>query len=177
MDEIKKYDKTFLEERFKVEVKRALIALLNGISNRNLDNVKRFLSDEVYNKFNNLIIKYKNKGIIRRFDEANVALCNIIKYSIDNNCINIYVSVITKYVDYFINEDGKYISGNNDSRITHEHFIKFSKVICNEDLNNIVRCKNCGHSIDIMNSNVCEYCKSEFDISKHFYIITDIDVF
>ena len=37
--------------------------LINGISNRDLNNVKPYLSNDIYNKFNKLINDYINKKV------------------------------------------------------------------------------------------------------------------
>lgn len=177
INDIKKYDKNFSESSFLSSVDHIVIMLISSISKRNLDNVKHYLSDNVYDKFNELVTNYKDEKIIRKFDELNIKSSEIINYSINDNIINIKVQVITRYMDYFNDENNKYIHGINDRRIETEHIITFAKKINNNMLNDIIRCESCGHPLNINSNGKCEYCDQVFDMSKYSYIITDIDIF
>lgn len=176
-NDIKKYDNLFLESNFISRVDHIIMLLINGISVRNLNNVKHYLSNDVYNKFNNLITDYKDKKVFRKFDEANIKSSEILSYSIDNDIINIKVNVITRYMDYFVNENNEYIDGIDDQRVERSNIVTFSKKLVNLDSNNIIRCKNCGNSLDINSTNICKYCNSKIDIIDYDYIITDISLF
>lgn len=177
LNEIKKYDKSFLEAFFLSNVDHIIILLINGISDRDLNNVKHYLSSDVYNMFNDLISNYKSKKIIRKFDEANIKSSEILNYNINNNIINIKVKVVTRYMDYFVDENGNYIKGENRKRLESEKNIIVSKRLNDTQIDGIIRCKNCGHSLDISSSNICNYCKETFDMIDYCYIVSEIDLF
>ena len=177
INEIKNYDQSFLETNFLSNVDHIIMLLINGISDRNLSNVKHYLPSNIYNKFNDLINDYKNKKIIRKFDEANIKSSEILHYSINNDIINNKGKVITRYMDYFNDENGNYINGENQRRLENEKIIVVSKRLNNIEIDGIIRCKNCGHSLDISSSNICNYCKETFDMIDYSYIISEIDLF
>lgn len=80
-------------------------------------------------------------------------------------------------MDYFNDENGNYINGENQRRLENEKIIVVSKRLNNIEIDGIIRCKNCGHSLDISSSNICNYCKETFDMIDYSYIISEIDLF
>ena len=55
---VEKYDKNYDEALFISKADHIFIMLLSAIMDNDLSSVKHYLSDEVYNNFNNLIEKY-----------------------------------------------------------------------------------------------------------------------
>lgn len=175
LDKVLESDKNFNEALFLSKVDHIFIMILDAILENDMISVKHYLSDEVYNKFNNMVNSYKVKGITRIFDEMNVKKTNIIDTYIQDNKINIVVNLTSRYMDYFIDENGNFISGNNQSRIEKEHKIVLSKDINAKELKEARRCNNCGKTLDINDTGVCPYCKQVIDMSEYDYIVTQID--
>ena len=173
MEDITKYDKEFNESKFISKVDHMFIMILDAIMDKNIDNVKHYISDDIYNKLNELINSYDNKT--RLFDEMNIKSTRIINSSIVDNKIVIVVNITTRYMDYFIDENGNYLSGINDHRIEKEHIIKLSKPIYSDNLSEARRCNHCGKTLDINNSGICPYCKQVINISNKEYIIIELD--
>ena len=175
IDEITKYDKSFNEATFLSKIDHMFIMILDAIMDNNIDNVKHYLSDNVYNELNEMVSNYKNKNITRLFDEMNIKSTSINNVSVENNNLIINVYITTRYMDYFINEDGDYISGINDHRIEKVHKVKLEKPIYSENLSEARRCNHCGKTLDINMSGICPYCNQVIDIKDKEYIICDID--
>lgn len=177
INELEKIDKSFSEGTFLTKVDHIFIMILNAIMDNDMSSVKHYLSDDVYNKFNEMVNKYINMNASRLFDEMNVSSTNIENIEINDDEILITVNITSKYMDYLIDENGNFLSGVNDHRITSNHKILFSKKRNATSLSEIRRCKNCGSSININNSAICEYCNQPFDMSDYDYIVKNIDIF
>ena len=109
IEEIIKYDKGFTEATFLTKADHIFIMILNAIMENDLSTVKHYLSEDVYNHFNELVNKYTEEHVIRLFDEMNVKSTDIIDVYKNNYGINIVVKLVSRYMDYFIDEEGKYM--------------------------------------------------------------------
>ena len=175
IDEIKKYDDDFTEATFLTKADHIFIMILSAIMENDLSSVKHYLSEDVYNHFDELVKSYEKDKVIRLFDEMNVKSTDIVNYTVEDNKLNIKVLLVSRYMDYFIDEDGEFKSGINDHRIELEHHITFTKRLDAKDLDEVRRCPTCGHSLDINASGLCPYCGQTIDMSDYDYIITEID--
>ncbi len=174
-DEIRKYDDDFTEATFLTKADHIFIMILSAIMENDLSSVKHYLSEDVYNHFDELVKSYEKDKVIRLFDEMNVKSTDIVNYTVEDNNLNIKVLLVSRYMDYFIDEDGEFKSGINDHRIELEHHITFTKRLDAKDLDEVRRCPSCGHSLDINASGLCPYCGQTIDMSDYDYIITEID--
>ena len=174
IEEIKKIDTNFDEAMFLSKVDHIFIMILDAIMERDLSTVKHYLSDDIYNKLNEMVNSYLNSHKIRLFDEMNVKSTNIDSVNITEEDININVTITSRYMDYFIDEDGNYISGINDHRIELIHKLVFTKKINAKELKEARRCPNCGNTLDINHSGVCPYCNQTIDMSNYDYILVEI---
>ena len=174
IEEIKKIDTNFDEAMFLSKVDHIFIMILDAIMERDLSTVKHYLSDDIYNKFNDMVNSYQDSHKIRLFDEMNVKSTNIDSVNITEEDININVTITSRYMDYFIDEDGNYISGVNDHRIELIHKLVFTKKINAKELKEARRCPNCGNTLDINHSGVCPYCNQTIDMSNYDYILVEI---
>ena len=175
IEEIQKYDKDFTEATFLTKADHIFIMILSAIMENDLSSVKHYLSGDIYNHFDELVNSYKEDKLIRLFDEMNVKSTDIIDYNVEDNKLNIIVNLVSRYMDYFINEDGEFECGINDHRIELTHKIVFTKKLDTKELGEVRRCPSCGHSLDINASGLCPFCNQTIDMSEYDYIITEID--
>ena len=172
LEEIKKYDSNFNESVFINKADRIFIMILDAIMEKNINNIKHYISDNVYNDLNQLVSSYNEKNIIRIFDEMNIKSTEIMNVNIYDNKLFITVKLISRYMDYFIDPDtGNYISGINDHRIETEHIIEFVKNIDAKEIGITINCNTCGNSMNVNDSGICPFCKNIIDMSKYDYII------
>jgi len=175
VEEIQKYDTDFVEAEFLTKADHIFIMILSAIMENDLSSVKHYLSEDVYSNFNEMVKSYEKDNVVRLFDEMNVKSTDIIDYNVEDNKINIKVKLVSRYMDYFIDENGEFASGINDHRLELEHNIVFTKKLDTKDLGEVRRCPGCGHSLDINASGLCQYCGQTIDMSQYDYIITEID--
>ena len=175
-NKILEYDNNFNEAIFLSRVDHIFIMILDSILEKDMIKVKHYLSEDVFNKFDKLVNEYKEKDVTRIFDEMNVKSTSITKVDVVDNKINIEVTLTSRYMDYFLDSEGNYISGNNTSRIEKDHRIVFSKDLDSKELKEARRCTNCGRTLDINDSGLCPYCNQVTDMSKYDYIITEMEL-
>ena len=128
LDELIKYDTNFNEASFKSYIDNVFVKLFTSVMIDEVDDVRHFLSDEVYLQYKAISNDYKSKNIIRMYDELNVKSSNIVNVEITDNEFKITVLLISRYMDYQIDKNsGNLISGNNTSRIEKKYKLIFTK--------------------------------------------------
>ncbi|MCI8330913.1 MAG: TIM44-like domain-containing protein [Bacilli bacterium] len=175
-EEILKYDPEFTESNFKTFIDNVFIQIHLSIMTKEIENIRHFVTEEIYEKIENKVKLLNEKNVIQMYDEINVKETHIESVEIVEGKIIIQVKLISRYMDYLINEDGDYVSGNNKHRIQKENNLIFTKIIDAEKLKSVRKCPGCGVTLDINRSGKCEYCGSTFDLDKKGWILTTLEV-
>ena len=109
------------------------------------------------------------------YDEMNVYKIDILDKNIDDNKEIIKVKLISRYMDYIIDNDTKNIKkGINDHRVEKINYLTFERNINNSNNKMINKCSNCGANLDINYNGICEYCKQPI-INNNDYILCKIE--
>jgi len=176
IEELKKNDKNFSEGLFKSYADNVFIKLFTAIMIDELDGVKHFLSEELYNKYKNIINELKNKNLTQMYDELNIRTSEITNINITDTEYIITFKIDARYMDYLINSDtGNYVKGNNKSRIEKNYILTFKKIIDYKNQNSIRRCPGCGASIDVNDNGKCVYCSTTYNLDDYDYILYNIN--
>ena len=166
---------TFSEAKFKAKVDNVYIKLYTGVMKQDLETIRHFLSDEVYEKYNAKIKQLQAANQIQVYDELNVSDTNIISINEFDDRFEITVRLLTKYLDYRIAKDTrKFISGNKDVREEKYVTLKFSKIKNAKALGNARKCTGCGANIDLNKNGVCEYCGSVYVLRDYDWVLDEI---
>ena len=175
IEELKEKD-SFNETEFISKVDNTFIMLLSSIMNRNIDRVSHKISKNLYDKYKKYIDELIRKREIECFDEMNIAKTTIKEVEEDEDFYIVKVELISRYMDYFIEEDTqKFIRGINHRRIEKKNNLVFKKIKDSKELNSIRRCPGCGASVDINHTGICNYCGATFDYYKYDYILTELN--
>ena len=175
LNELIKYDTNFNEASFKSYIDNIFVKLFTAIMLDELDTVKHFLSENVYNEYQEKINNLNSKNIRQMYDELNVKTSNIQNIEITAEYFIITVSLTARYMDYLINKDtGDFISGNNTSRIEKHYTLTFTKKRNFLQQNAVRKCPGCGASINVNNNGICDYCGTSYNLEKYDYILTNI---
>lgn len=177
MDELLKLDSSFNEEMFITKVNNIFIKLMNAIMFKDLDSVKHFLNDELEAKYKVVIDELKSRGLTEVYDELNVKNTFIRDVHINDEYIVIDVDLISRYMDYFIDSDGNYVSGINDHRIEKLNRLTFMKKIDGRNAGIVRKCPACGSSIDVNNNGKCNYCGAIYNNEDYDYVLSNIVTF
>ena len=128
IEEFKKIDTSFEESMFYSKVNNVFIKLMTARMINKLDEVKHFISDNLYKNEVNLLESLKNKNLKQMYDELNVKDSKIIDIQVNDDVYTIKVFLQSRYMDYIINlDDGSLVSGNDKARIQKDYILTFNK--------------------------------------------------
>ena len=73
-----------------------------AVVTKELENVKHFLSDEVYNQYKQKVDNLNQRHLIQMYDEINVAQTEILTYQVTNTdmIIKVYISISLLRLSY-----------------------------------------------------------------------------
>ncbi len=175
MNEILKYDSEFSESKFKTYVDNVFIQLHMAVVTKELENVKHFLSDEVYNQYKQKIDNLNQRHLIQMYDEINVAQTDILNYKVTDTNMIIEVNLISRYLDYLMDEDGNYVSGDTNIRSEKNNHLIFTKKINYQHSGTVRKCQGCGASIDVNANGKCPYCGTIYNLEDKDWVLTFIE--
>ena len=176
MDEILKYDPEFTESKFKTYVDNVFIKLHMAVVTKNLEDIKHFVSEEIYNKYQKIVENLNQKHLIQMYDEINVAQTDILNYKVTDTYMIIEVNLISRYLDYLMDEDGNYISGDTDVRSEKSNHLIFTKKINYKETKTVRKCPGCGASVDVNASGKCDYCGTIYNLEEKDWVLTSIEI-
>ena len=88
----------------------------------------------------------------------------------------IKVMLISRYMDYLINDTTReFVSGNNSSRVERTNYLTFEKIRDYKDQGYARKCPGCGANIDVNNSGKCTYCGAIYNNQDYDWILVDIE--
>ena len=153
------------------------IMLLYSIMTNDIDRVKHYLNEDVYNKYKNIVENNIKNKENQMYDELNVYKINIINKEIVENKEIITVELISRYMDYIVDSKTKqYKRGINNHRIEKKNILTFEKSKDVFDNKIVHTCPNCGANLDIHFTGICPYCKQSINLTNEDYILTNIEV-
>lgn len=166
----------FNEALFKTKVDNIFIQIHTAITTDNLDDIKHFLSNELYLQLNNYLNNLKSKNQRQIYDEINVKNTYIKEKKKLADRTRITVNVIARYMDYIIDiNNNKIISGQDTKRIEKIYTLVFEKKLATKELGLVRKCPNCGASLNINASGKCPFCKTTFNLVDYDYILVEIN--
>lgn len=162
-----------MNDELKGKFSNIFIKLLLGIQMRDLEDVKHLLSDDLYNKYNDICQRLIERNEAHMYDEMNVKSISI-KTSSDEEYDIANVHIVSRYMDYIMDVNtGKKKSGIDDHRVEIEHDLVFKKEK-GAKRGSVVKCAGCGANLDANNSGVCDYCGTVHSAIEYDYILTSI---
>lgn len=174
MEEILKYDTSFSEAKFKTYVNNVFVQTRLALMSGNLERVKHFLNDSIYEKYNEELKRLQDENVIKMYDELNCFDVTIKDVKVTEDKLIIKVSLISRALEYKINKiTRKYVSGNNSSRIERNNILTFEKkkIRSSQNLGRI--CPSCGASINVNNNGKCDYCGSIYNLKDYEWILAE----
>lgn len=166
------------ESQLESKFSNVYIMLLYSIMTEDMERVKHFISDELYQYYENKVNMHKQNNEIQCYDELNVANIRILSHETLDDKVICEVEIISKYMDYIMDKDtGDVKSGNNKSRIQKRNILVFEKKSTDNTYGGEYECKNCGSSVDINFNGVCPYCKKSIDLDGRDYILKMLKIY
>lgn len=151
------------------------IKLIVGIMSNNIEDIKHYLSDELYNQIQSMINTNISNNEIRCFDEPNVSDVIITSREQDEKYDIVNVELTSKYMDYYIDSNSlSYLRGINDHRIVLTHNLVFKKLKESEIINIAIKCPTCGASLNPSDSGYCSYCGKTNSAESYDYVLYEV---
>ena len=123
--DIRSIDKDFNEAMFITKVNNIFIMLYTSIMMDDLDRVRHFISDNLEKKYELILKELKEKHLRQMYDELNVKDTNITNIEIKDNKICINVKLISRYMDYKVDENFNVVSGDKTRRVENINYLTF----------------------------------------------------
>ena len=122
----------------------------------------------------NKVIDLKSQGLIQMYDELNVASTDILSYQVKDNQMIIQVRILSRYLDYIMDENGNYIRGNQESRVSKNNDLTLIKKIDFQKVGTVNKCPGCGASIDVNKTGLCPYCGTTYNQEDKNWIVSSM---
>ncbi len=165
-EEIKKTLSEFNKEEFLNYAYELFINVQNAWMNFDYDNLRKYLSDELFNT-------YKSQLRVLNAKKQKNIMSDFVKYDIDttkisnvDNKVTLTVELIVAFYDYVVDANDNVVRGNRSRKLTNHYELTF---ICSESKNKNKpnKCPNCNAPLDNNASHVCPYCNSTI-VSEHY---------
>lgn len=176
MNNLNFFNDSFLESKFITNVNNIFIQLHLGLTTNNLDKIKHFVNDSVFNTFKARLDNLNNNNQVQMFDEINVKQTSFLEIKELDDKFIAKVNITSRYMDYILDKNtGQKIYGDNTRRIEKENNLTFEKKK-NASLQSEARkCHSCGANIDVNANGKCEYCGTIYDLENHDWILTYLE--
>ena len=169
--------KNFNEAMFKTKVDNIFVKLYTSIMKGNLSDVVHFIGDNLQNELENRINNLNSQNKRQMYDEINVKDTKIISRDIEFDKEVVIVEIISRYMDYIIDNDtGDLLSGDDSRRIEKRNILRFEKKLDAKEIGIVRMCHGCGASISVNTSGRCPYCDRVYDQEDYDYVLVSIDV-
>lgn len=143
------------KDEFKQIISKKFIDIQKSWMNFDYDNLRKLCTDELYNQYKTLleVLKLKNEqNVMSDFNVKNISIYYVKKVN-NVTIINVYLDI--QFRDYVINtNNNKVVRGNKNIYFNNCYELEFI-MSCNDKT---IKCPSCGANIDVVSSNVCEYC-------------------
>ena len=165
------------ETLIKTKIDHIFVKLYTGMTLGNLRDVQHFLSDAVYQKYENILEERKAKNQKQIYDEINVKNSRITKVEEQDDKVIVHIELISRYMDYILDiSSGKILFGTDQKRVEKTNYITLEKQKNGKEINGVRKCPSCGASMNINQTGVCEFCHRVYPLEEYDFIVTSIEV-
>lgn len=176
IDEILKYDPDFTESGFKTFIDNVFIQIHLAIMMKEPEKIRHFVQEEIYEHLIEKIQRLNENHLIQMYDEINVKETHLLHFEVRDSQLFLSVKIISRYMDYLMDEDGNFVSGNNQSRIEKENNLLFSKKIGLYEKEKVKKCPGCGAAMDIHANGKCDYCGTTYHLKEKDWVLVSFEL-
>ena len=154
---------------------KIFIKLLTGIMLNDLNEVRHYLSDDLYNKYKSIVDNNLKNNEVHCYDELNVKSISISSIDYDDTYEIVHVNLVSRYMDYYMDKDTlKYKRGVNNHRLEINHDLVFKRLKNIGDRPSVIKCPKCGANMDVNKSGRCDYCGMIYTADNYEYILCEV---
>ena len=165
-DKIQSEDPLFNKAEFLAWASDMFVKLQYAWSDRNLENIRYFVTPELFEQTNNQVQRYITNKQINKLERVSVNISRLYSYDQQGDRDILRVVLESKMIDYIIDENtGNVLRGNPSANIVNPYILTFvRKTGVKTEEGQIkpvtMNCPNCGGATTILSSGKCPYCGS-----------------
>jgi len=164
------------KEHFISYVSNIFVQINRAVMFKELEKIKHFVSEGIYNNLNNAVETAKNGNYIQFYDEMNVKDVKIITTRDTDDSTQIEVSLTSRYMDFRM-RDGKVISGDNKNTIIRNYKMIFSRKKNYREQPRARFCPGCGANIDVNRNGNCSYCGATYNLEDMDWVVVEFETY
>lgn len=176
LSEFKAQNQTFSETTFKRKVTRAFTSIQDAWSNQDLSDVRRFLSDGVWQRFNvqfTMMKELQQKNILSNLSIKNVFIDQV---ESDGAFDVIHVGIEASLTDNFVCQlDASLNSGGQEHFVEYWSFIR-KRGVDGKDIYSVTNCPGCNAPLGETLTEVamCPYCNAVVNSGEYDWVLSEI---
>ena len=165
-DKIQLEDPLFNKSEFLAWASDMFVKLQYAWSDRNLEDIRYFITPELYEQTNGQVQRYITNKQINKLERVSVNISRLYSYEQQGDRDILRVVLESKMIDYIIDENtGNVLRGDPALNIVNPYILTFvRKTGVKTEEGEIkpvtMNCPNCGGATTILSSGKCPYCGS-----------------
>lgn len=165
-DQIQAEDPMFNKAEFLAWASDMFVKLQYAWSDRNLENIRYFVTPELYEQTNNQVQRYINNKQINKLERVSVNLSRLYSFSTEGDREVLRIVLESKMIDYIVDETtGKTLRGDPAINNVNPYILTFVRKAGVKTPEGGIKpktmnCPNCGGLTTILSSGKCPYCGS-----------------
>lgn len=132
---IKEIDASFTEQLFITGAKKAFEIIVGAFNNMKIDEIKNYISKDIYNNFDEVISKRKAEGISSFFELVRFVSTNVKDIKLTGTIASVTVEFTTEQANYLKDKDGNIIEGRENYVVTYTDIWTFTRNLKSKDPN------------------------------------------
>jgi uncharacterized Zn finger protein (UPF0148 family) len=176
LDAFKEANPSFSEDAFERKVKRAFLAIQEAWSNKDLTEVRKFISDGVWQRFSVQFMMMDALEQTNQLEHVKVVRTFIDSVESDGDFDTIHVGIECSLHDRFVcNIDSTLNSGGRELFIEYWSFIR-KKGVTGKDLYSVGNCPSCSAPLGDKLGEVaqCPYCNAMVNSGEFDWVLSEI---
>lgn len=162
---------------FYSKAKLAFLKIQEAWQQQNLNSVRQFISDGVYQRFEAQFIMMRKLEQTNEVSDIDIEDLRIVAIENDSNFYILHVSITASITDYFTSK--KYSQLNSGGQETFTEYWTFVKKInstTKADIFNSPNCPNCGNSIENKLGEIskCPSCGTQINNGDYDWVLSEI---
>jgi len=176
VEELTEKDETFSESEILSKASMTYMMLLNSVMIENLDRIKHKLGTAAYSNINNYIACLKERNQRKIYEEPIIKKTEIKEITENDKYYIVKIELYSKYISYIIDKKTeKILIGDKYKIIEQKNIMTFMKGKNSIEEEIIKKCPNCGASMDINSTGICQYCHKLYDTNSYDWILVNIE--
>lgn len=180
VDNIRKNDPNFSEEKFLSWTKDLFVKLQSAWTARDFESIRTFETKDLFEQHSRQLNEYVINNKINVVERVSVSYAKILDYENDGSKEVITVILNAKMKDYIIDANtSKLLEGDKDRYWNMSYRLKFVRTAGKKtklDMNaSTTSCPSCGAPTNVTSSGKCEYCGNVIVTDDHDWVLSALE--